>query len=58
MLGQVVPGDRGSHEWSQVACALIGGFEFRFVEGLLSATGDGEVVVCETGDGARRYATR
>ena len=42
----------------QVACALIGDVEYRFVEGLASVTGDGEIVVCEAADGARRYATR
>ena len=43
---------------SQVARALIGDIEFCFVEELLSAKGDGRVVVCEATDGARKYATR
>lgn len=41
----------------QVARALIADVEYRFVEKLASATDDGEVVVCEALDGARRYAT-
>ena len=41
----------------QVSRALIADVEYRFIEKLASATKGSEVVVCETPDGARRYAT-
>lgn len=41
----------------QVARALIGGIEYCFAEKLASAANEGEIVVCEASDGARRYAT-